>query len=67
MGCVAPRQGNGTATTVLFWATLFLGRERILLAIGDFLMIQDELKPADVIHVTAGEINRVDYGKEARR
>jgi hypothetical protein len=34
-----------TATTVLFWATLFLGRERILLAIGDFLMIQDELKP----------------------
>jgi uncharacterized SAM-binding protein YcdF (DUF218 family) len=35
--------------------------EPILLAIGDFLVIQDELHPADVIHVIAGEDYRTEY------
>jgi len=36
-------------------------KEPILLAIGDFLIIQDELQPADVIHVIAGDEYRLDY------
>ena len=32
-----------------------------MLAIGDSLVIQDELKPADVIHVIAGKDDRTDY------
>ena len=41
--------------------SLFLVRERILQQIGDFLVVQDTLKPADVIHVIAGEDFRTDY------
>jgi len=37
------------------------GREPILLAIGDFLTVQDELEPADVIHVIAGSDYRTDH------
>jgi uncharacterized SAM-binding protein YcdF (DUF218 family) len=48
-------------TVVLLGATLFLFREPIALAIGDFLVIRDELQPADVIHVIAGEDHRTDY------
>jgi len=40
---------------------LFLSRERWLKWIGDFLIVQDTLKPADVIHVIAGEDYRTDY------
>jgi uncharacterized SAM-binding protein YcdF (DUF218 family) len=40
---------------------LFAFRERWLLAIGDFLVLQDPLHPADVIHVIAGEDYRTDY------
>ena len=36
-------------------------REPILFAIGDFLVIQDALQPADVIHVIAGPDDRTDY------
>jgi uncharacterized SAM-binding protein YcdF (DUF218 family) len=39
----------------------FLFRERILLAIGDFLIIEDALQPADVIHMIAGEDYRVEH------
>lgn len=42
-------------------ATIFLAREPILLAIGDFLVIQDQVQPADVIHVIAGRDHRTDY------
>ena len=45
--------------TVLFLA---LAREPILLAIGDLLIVRDELYPADVIHVIAGLDHRTDYG-----
>ncbi|HLO15310.1 MAG TPA: YdcF family protein [Anaerolineales bacterium] len=40
---------------------LVLFRERWLMFIGDFLIIQDSLHPADVIHVIAGEDYRTDY------
>ena len=45
----------------LFGATLFVAREPILLAIGDFLVVQDKLYPADVIHVIGGLDDRTDY------
>ena len=40
---------------------LLLFRERWLTVIGDFLIVQDTLKSADVIHVIAGEDYRTDY------
>ena len=46
---------------VLLSATLYLAHERILLAVGDFLVVRDTLNPADVIHVIAGEDYRTDY------
>jgi len=46
---------------VVLSISLFLFRERILGSIGDFLIVQDTLKPADVIHVIAGEDYRTDY------
>lgn len=49
---------------ILLGATLFLTHERILLAVGDFLVVQDGLQPADVIHVIAGSDERIDYGIE---
>jgi uncharacterized SAM-binding protein YcdF (DUF218 family) len=49
------------STAVLLGAALFLLQERILLAIGDFLVVQDELHPADVIHVISGPDDRTDY------
>jgi uncharacterized SAM-binding protein YcdF (DUF218 family) len=39
----------------------FIFKEQILLAIGNYLVIQDELNPVDVIHVIAGEDNRTEY------
>jgi uncharacterized SAM-binding protein YcdF (DUF218 family) len=38
-----------------------LFRERWLMLTGDFLIIQDTLEPADVIHVIAGDDYRTDY------
>jgi uncharacterized SAM-binding protein YcdF (DUF218 family) len=46
---------------VFLGGVLFLNRERILLAVGDFLVVQGELAPADIIHVIAGEDYRTDY------
>lgn len=42
-------------------AILSVFRERILLTVGDFLVIQDELEPVDVIHVFAGDEYRTNY------
>ena len=47
--------------------TLILFRERILVSIADFLIIRDTLKPADVIHVIAGEDYRTDYAFQLYR
>jgi uncharacterized SAM-binding protein YcdF (DUF218 family) len=45
----------------LFMAILYLTHEPILLAIGDFLVVRDELQLADVIHVISGPDDRTDY------
>lgn len=51
------------ATVLLVGTILFeaLAREPILLAIGDHLVVQDELYSADVIHVISGLDHRTDY------
>jgi uncharacterized SAM-binding protein YcdF (DUF218 family) len=47
---------------VLLGAILCLIREPILLFIGDFLVVRDDLQSADAIHVIAGPDNtRIDY------
>jgi len=46
---------------LLLGAILFLTRESILLAVGDFLVVQDKLQPAEIIHVIAGHDHRNDY------
>lgn len=43
-------------------AVLVALHERILLAIGDFLVVKDDLHPVNVIHVIAGPDPRADYG-----
>jgi uncharacterized SAM-binding protein YcdF (DUF218 family) len=47
---------------VIFGATLFLFRRPLLFTVGDFLVVRDDLAPADVIHVISGPNERVDYG-----
>jgi uncharacterized SAM-binding protein YcdF (DUF218 family) len=42
-------------------AILLLIREPVLLATGDYLVVQDELRPADVIHVISGPDDRTDH------
>ncbi len=41
--------------------------EPVLLAIGDRLVVQDQLQPADVIHVISGLDHRADYGIQLYR
>ena len=41
--------------------SVILFRKQGLALIGDFLVIRDTLKPADVIHVIAGDDYRTDY------
>ena len=40
---------------------IVLFREQWLMLIGDFLIVKDNLKPADVIHVIAGDDYRTDH------
>lgn len=49
------------AGVAVLGATLILAHEPILLAIGDYLVLQDALQAADVIHVIAGHDDRTDY------
>jgi uncharacterized SAM-binding protein YcdF (DUF218 family) len=56
-----------TIPAFLLLVTLFIAREPILLAIGDFLVVQDKLQPADVIHVIAGLDDRTDYAIQLYR
>lgn len=49
---------------VLAGTSLYLFRKPIALALGDFLIVQDELQPAAVIHVIAGDDYRTDYAVE---
>ncbi|OGP57434.1 MAG: hypothetical protein A2162_08590 [Deltaproteobacteria bacterium RBG_13_52_11b] len=41
---------------------LFIFREKCLLSLSDYLILQNDLHRADVIHVIAGEDYRTDYG-----
>jgi len=45
----------------LLAAAFVLARKPLLLAIGDFLVVEDVLHAADVIHVIAGPDDRTDY------
>ncbi len=54
----------GVALLVLL---LILSRERWLVLIGNYLVIEDTLQPADVIHVIAGDDYRTDYAIELYR
>lgn len=47
---------------VLLLAILVLAREPILLGIGNFLIVKDNLQPADLIHVLGGDVDRIEYG-----
>jgi len=46
---------------VLMSVVLYLTYERILFLVGDFLVVKDDLEPADLIHVIAGDDHRTDY------
>jgi uncharacterized SAM-binding protein YcdF (DUF218 family) len=48
-------------TALLLIGTVFLTGEQILMAIGDFLVIEDDLQLGDLIHVIAGDDYRTDY------
>jgi uncharacterized SAM-binding protein YcdF (DUF218 family) len=47
---------------ILLLLGLFLAHKPILLSIGSFLVVEDDLKPADLIHVLGGGFDRLDYG-----
>lgn len=50
---------------LLLLILVFVAGEPILLAIGNFLIVKDDhLKPADMIHVLAGNLDRLDYAVE---
>lgn len=53
---------NISIALVLLSAILFLTKERILLSVGDFLLVQEKLQIGDIIHVIAGPDHRTDYG-----
>ncbi|HEX9261116.1 MAG TPA: YdcF family protein [Candidatus Bathyarchaeia archaeon] len=46
---------------IVIVSSLIIFRDRIFSAIGNYLIIQDVLRPADVIHVIAGDDYRTDY------
>jgi uncharacterized SAM-binding protein YcdF (DUF218 family) len=56
-----------SAGIVLLGATLLVSRNPIALSIGGFLVIQDDLQPADIIHIIAGEDNRTGYAIQLYR
>lgn len=48
--------------TLLFLIILGLFRRPLLMAIGDFLVVEEEdLRPADLIHALGGNFERLDY------
>ena len=48
---------------ILLPATLVLTHRPILRAVGNFLVVEDDLQPADLIHILGGGYpDRLDYG-----
>jgi len=63
--CFLPMRKKKTGillVIVLSFVILFLTHERILYAVGNFLVIKDRLESADVIHIIAGLDHRMKYG-----
>ena len=61
-GCVM-RPGLAIVAFVLtLGIALWSAREPILVSVGSYLVVQDELAPADVIHIISGPDDRTDYG-----
>ena len=60
LGSLHPRNLLLLRIVVLGMSLVFFG-ERRLRQIGDFLITPDTLRPADVIHVIAGEDFRMDH------
>ena len=54
-------RGMIAAAVLLSGAMVVWFRQPILFVFGDFLVIQDALLPADVIHVISGPDDRTDY------
>ncbi len=52
------------AAFFLLFAVFFLAHEPILLSVGNFLIVSDDLQPADLIHVLGGDVERIDYAIE---
>ena len=52
---------------LLGFSLIWLNRESILLAIGDFLVVQDTPHPVDLIHVLGGNQRRGEYAAELYR
>lgn len=46
---------------IVLGSSIFLNYKKLLLAVGNTLIVQDELQPADVIHVIAGHDYRTEY------
>jgi uncharacterized SAM-binding protein YcdF (DUF218 family) len=55
------KAGLVVAAVGLMGLTFFLAREPILSKVGDFLVVQDPIQFADVIHVIAGPDEYTDY------
>ncbi len=51
-----------TGSIAALGLSLLLVREPFLSAIGNFLVVQDKLEPADLIHVISGLDHRPNYG-----
>jgi len=49
------------AVFLLLVVSIWIFRQPILSAIGDFLIVKDDLHPVDLIHVIAGPDYRTDY------
>lgn len=49
---------------ILLMLSVFLLRKQLLTLVGNYLFVKDELYPADVIHVIAGDDYRTEYAIE---
>jgi uncharacterized SAM-binding protein YcdF (DUF218 family) len=61
LGFARSRKGILIGFVILAGAALFVFRDRWRLGLGDFLVVQSDLHPAEVIHVIAGDDYRTDY------
>jgi uncharacterized SAM-binding protein YcdF (DUF218 family) len=52
------------AAMLLTCVFLFMARKPLLQAVGDFLVVEDDLVPADVVHVLSGPDYRTDYASQ---